>query len=173
MTPLLGQELCHSRPWKTYQDCKDSRRMPVSKGRNYNVYADVGLDCICIHRLENTLETGAGPNFVIESELSTGFETKLSTGPLSNIDKASKNPLLILPIIKFQVHFHVKLTLKIIVCETLAASVIIGTHSCVQHVKAIRLKTGPVELNSGDCNPFIRKAREEMKSQPPLPDGLT
>lgn len=100
-----------------------------------------------MHRLVFILDTGAGPNFIRKSELPTGLETQLSTKPLPNICDANKNPLQMLGVIKLRVHLgHTQVTLKFIVCKTLAPSTIIGAGFCERSVNSIQLTQKLVEL---------------------------
>lgn len=69
-----------------------------------------------------------------------------------------------LGIIKLLVHLdHTQVTLKLIVCETLAASAIIGADCCEQYVKGILPKQKLVELDCGDCIPIERKFCGRMR----------
>lgn len=91
-----------------------------------------------MHLLVTILDTGIEPNFIRKSELPTGFETQVSTGPLPSIWDANKNHLQIFCIIKLRVNLrHTQDNLNFIVCKTLAASAIIRANFCDQHVKAI------------------------------------
>lgn len=71
---LSGKNLSHERPWRRFRHSSDEPRIFVATGRNYKVYADVGLDYSRMQRLMAVLNTGAGPNFTRQSDLRTGLE---------------------------------------------------------------------------------------------------
>lgn len=125
--------MCHSHPEWRYRDSNDGRRIFVSTCRNYKVYANIDPSFTCTRRLVAIPDTGAGPNFVRESELPDRFETQLSTGLLPNICNAYRNPLQMLGIVKPHVLLgNTQETFNFIVCKTLAASAITGAEFCDQ-----------------------------------------
>lgn len=104
-----------------------------------------------MHRLLTILDTEARPSFIRKSELRTGSETQLFTGPLLNIWDANKNPLQMLDIIELRVYLrHRQIPLNFIICKTLAASDIIGVEFCDQHVKAVRPWQKIIEIDNAD-----------------------
>lgn len=98
-----AQKFCHSRPWRRYRGSKDNHHTFGSNGRNYILYGNIGLSYACTSRRVALLDTGVGTNFVRENKLPDGVETQMSTGLLSNICNAYKNPLQMLGIVKLHV----------------------------------------------------------------------
>lgn len=71
---LSGQDICCSHPRQRHRDSKDDLHLFVLTDRSYKVYANIGLNCPCMHLLKTILDTGAESNFFRRSELSTGFQ---------------------------------------------------------------------------------------------------
>lgn len=132
--------------------------MFVSTGCNYKLYANIGLAYTCEHRLMTKRNTGAGPNFKSKNELPIRFEIPIPNRPLPNVCNANKISVRMLGIINLQIHVgHTRDTIQFIVCETLAASAIIGSDFCDKHLKAIWPKLKLEELDSGNCILIVRK----------------
>ena len=142
----------------------------VMARRNYKVYADVGLNRPLLTRRLTVLDTGAGPNFIRKDELPPGFESRLRYGPLLNIGDANNNPLSMLGVISLIVRLGTFLVkLDFIVCERLAAPVILGCDFCDRFVEAIKPRKKLVELEDGTTVPIVRRPLARSSRAVPLP----
>lgn len=80
-----------------------------------------------MQRLVAVLDTGAGPNFITESEFQDELRTLILAGSPPNICDVSKNPLRKLETVGMLVHLgHTRAALRLTVFETMAAAAIFG-----------------------------------------------
>ncbi|CAN8069585.1 unnamed protein product [Agarophyton chilense] len=143
--------------------------MVVSK-RNYKVYADIGSDRNLLSRRLTILDTGAGPNFLRESELAPADLERIRYGPLRDIRDANKNALKTLGTVRLVVRLgRFVVLVDFIVCKTLAAPVVLGCDYCDKFVEAIRRRRKLVELDDGSMVPIVRKPMRRCPEAPPLP----
>ena len=138
--------------------------------RNYKVYANIGHDKNLLVRKLAVLDTGAGPNFVRATELEPGYRSKLRYGPLPRITDANRNPIRAVGVISLilQVGNYV-IKDDFIVCERLAAPLIVGCDLCDKYVEAIYPRRRTVELADGSTIPIVRRPMKRHASAPPLP----
>lgn len=129
------------------------------KRRNYKVYAFYrdthhGLS----QRMLSILDTGAGPNFVRRSFLSTNAVIR-APNPDDNIRDANGNRLDVMGHCEMEVQLGTFVTrATFMVCHNLAAPVILGCDYCDRFVEAIRPRQREVELTNGTTIPIVRKA---------------
>ena len=157
------------RPWRrSHSRIFKGMALTMAK-RNYKVYADIGRSRQLLTRRLRVLDTGAGPNFIRKDELPQGFEEYLRYGPLSNIGDANNKPLSMLGIIDLLVRLGTYLVkVDFIVCDRLAAPVILGCEYCDRFVEAIRPRKKLVELEDGSTIPITRRSLTRPPRAPPL-----
>ena len=138
--------------------------------RNYKIYADLGFTPFLLEKKLTVLDTGAGPNFIRKSDLAPGFEQYVRYGPLPSISDANRNPLRMLGTIELLVRLQNR-TLKcdFIICERLAAAVILGADFCDRFVEAIHPRKKNVELDDGTTIPIVRRPLKRLPASVPLP----
>ena len=138
--------------------------------RNYKVYAHVGHDTNLLVRKLAILDTGAGPNFIRVSELTPGYRSKIRYGPLPHITDANRRSIRTIGIISLviQVGRYVVKD-EFIVCERLAAPVILGCDLCDKYVEAIYPRKRVIELADGTTVPIVRRPTKRLADAPPLP----
>ena len=89
-------------------------------------------------RVLSVLDTGAGPNLTLKSELLSGLETLVSFGPTQDIGDANNTPLRTVGTIKMPVRLgHFVAVAEFLVCEKLAVPLILGADYCDRFVEAI------------------------------------
>ena len=138
--------------------------------RNYKVYAELGFDRYTLTRKLSVLDTGAGPNFIRKSALTPGWEAHLRAGPLPSVNDANNKPLRVIGLIPQVVRLgHYLVESDFVVCETLAAEVIIGADYMDRFVEAILPRKKCVELADGSTVPIVRRPLARPPSAPPLP----
>lgn len=142
----------------------------VMAKRNFKVYADVGPSTSLLSRKLAVLDTGAGPNFIRKSELLPGYETHVRYGPLPHISDANSNPIKMTGYIDQVARLGTRLVkVTFIVCESLAAPVILGCDFCDRFVEAIHPRKREVELDDGTKVPIVRRPMKRPPSAAPLP----
>ena len=142
----------------------------VMASRNYKVYADVGINQNLLARNLSVLDSGAGPNCIRKSELPPGFDAHIRHGPLPNIGDANNNPLYTIGTLALVVRLGRRIVkVEFIVCERLAAPVILGCDFCDRFVEAIRPRKKLVEMDDGTEVPIVRRPLRRTPKSPPLP----
>ena len=133
--------------------------------RNFIVYADIGVT----PRKLSVVDTGAGPNFIRKDELPLGVDV-IRHGPLPNVADANSNPIRMTGLVDFVVRLgiHISKT-EFIVCERLAAPVIVGCDFCDRFVEAIYFRKKTIELDDGSTVPIERRPLKRSPNSPPLP----
>ncbi|CAN8076123.1 unnamed protein product [Agarophyton chilense] len=146
--------------------------MEVSK-RDYKVYADIGSDRNLLSRRLTILDTGAGPNFIRESELGPADLERIRYGPLPDIRDANKNAVKTLGTVRLLVRLgRFVVLVDFIVCKTLAAPVVLGCDYCDKFVEAIRPRRKLVELDDRSMVPIVRKPMRRCSEAPRLPPSM-
>ena len=139
------------------------------KKRNYKVYADIGVDTRLLSRRVAILDTGAGPNFIHRDALPPDVEV-LKQGQLPSIADANNRPLSMSGRVDLFVQLgYTRVRAEFLVCERLAAPMIIGADFCDQHVEAILPRRRTVELTDGTTIPIVRKVPRRHPKAPKLP----
>ena len=132
--------------------------MCLMKKRNYKVYADVGQGRTILTRKLSVLDTGAGPNFIRASELPPGVD-KPRYGPLPNISDADNNPIRMIGLVDLVTRLGNRIVkVEFIVCERLAAPVILGCDFCDRFVEAIFPRKRLIEMDDGTTVPITRRS---------------
>ena len=158
------------RPWKRVTTPGNPTLVMVMARRNYKVYANIGVTVPLMQRMLAILDTGAGPNFIRRSELPKGSEAFMASGPLPNICDANNNPLRTIGMTKLPVRLgRLLVRVEFIVCDTLAAPVILGADYCDKFVEAIRPRQKLVELEDGSSVPITRRPMKRVGSVKSLP----
>ena len=138
--------------------------------RNYKVYAVFGLTTSIIVRQLTILDTGAGSKFVRTDTLPKGWESLLEPGEIPTIADANGRPLrtcgAVTLVVRLATH---TLKCKFIVCERLAAPVILGSDFNHKFVEAIYPRRKMVELYDGTKVPVVRKPENRRADAPPVP----
>ena len=125
--------------------------------RNYKVYTQVGISRNILERLLAVLDPGAGPNFIRDSDLPHGV-TRLRYGPLPNVADANNNPIRMKGLAHLLVRLGSRLVkLEFIVCDRLAAPLILGCDFMDRFVEAIYPRKKTVEMDDGTTVPITRK----------------
>ena len=105
--------------------------------RNYKVYADIGTQRNVLSRVLSVLDTGAGPNFIRRSMLPPGAPVR--QGPLPSVSDVNNNPIAMSGTVRLVVRLGAYVVkLDFIVCERLAAPVILWCDYLDRFVEAIR-----------------------------------
>ena len=139
------------------------------KKRNYNVYADIGVDTRLLSRRVAILDTGAGPNFIHRDALPPDVEV-LKQGQLPSIADANNRPLTMSGRVDLVVQLgYTRVRAEFLVCERLAAPMIIGADFCDQHVEAILPRRRTVELTDGTTIPMVRRVPRRHPKAPKFP----
>ena len=142
----------------------------VMAKRNYKCYAELGLHPYLLTRKLTVLDTGAGPNFIREDELPSGYAEQLKNGPVPSVCDANRNPVRIKGTVDLLVRMGEHLArVKFNVCERLAAGVVLGCDYLDRFVEAIYPRRKTVELVNGQTVPIVRRPLARPPTQPPLP----
>ena len=137
--------------------------------RNYKVYADVGVNRYRLTRKISILDTGAGANFIRKSELDAEWESHIRYVPLPSVCDANNKPLKAMGIITQVVRLgHYIVETDFIVCERLAAEVVLGAAFMDKCVQAILPCKKSVEIIDGSTVPIVRKPWGRPPTAPPL-----
>ena len=138
------------RPWIQYRDSRAPVRVFLMTRRNFKVYADIGDSPTRLLRTLSILDTGAGPNFIRKNALPAGDLIPLSYGPLPDIADANSNPIQVKGIKRLLVRLKTRAYwVEFIVCDSLAAPVILGCDFCHKHVEAILPRQRLVDVVEG------------------------
>ena len=138
--------------------------------RNYKVYADLGLTTSIIVRSFTILDTGAGSNFVRTDTLPKGWESLLEPGEIPTIADGNGRPPRTCGAVTLVVRLATRANkCKFIVCERLAATVILGCDFNDIFVEAIYPRRKMVELDDGAKVPIVTKPATRRDDAPPLP----
>ena len=114
--------------------------------------------------------TGAGSNFVRADALPKGWESLLEPGEVPTIADANGRPLRTSGSVTLAVPLATRtMKCKFIVCERLAAPVILGCDVNDKFVEAIYPRRKVVELYDGTKVPIVRKPAARRADAPPLP----
>ena len=163
-------QLTLKRPWRRYVPPHKRDRVFVMAKRNYKVYADIGSNRYLLCRKLAILDTGAGPNFIRISELDPDWKERIRHGPLPCVNDANDKPLKTVGTIEQIVRLgNLIVKLDFIVCESLAASVILGADFCDRFIEAIYPRKKSVELDDGSTVPIVRRPLSRPPTAPPLP----
>ena len=145
------------RPWIRFRNTRQPDRVFRMAKRKFKVYADLG-ESNSMRRIHSVLDTGAGPNFIRKSTLLPGEQLKVTHEPLPEIADANSNPTRAKETIRLLVRLGTRAYLvEFIVCESLAASLILGCDFCTQIVEAILPRKREVELHDGTTVPIVLK----------------
>ena len=136
--------------------------------RNFKVYAEIGVTPLLARKL-SVVDTGAGPNFIRKDELPLGVDV-IRHGPLPNVADANNNPIRMTGLVDLVVRSgsHISKA-EFIVCERLAAPVIVGCDFCDRFVEAIYPRKKTIELDDGSTVPIVRRPLKRSPKSPPLP----
>ena len=138
--------------------------------RNYKVYTELGFEPSLLARKLTILDSGAGPNFIRKSELPPGFEDRIKFGPLPSVNDANSNPVKMVGLIDLVVRLGNRLVkVEFIVCERLAAAVILGCDFMDRFVEAIYPRRKTIEMDDGTTVPIVRRPLKRPPQSPPLP----
>ena len=163
------------RPWRRStpslaKGVKNPETVPALSPRNYKVYADLGLSPSILVRQLTILDTGAGSNFVRVDTLPPGWEALVIPGEIPTIADANGRPLRTSGQIPLVVRLGDRtMRFIFIVCERLAAPVILGCEFNDKFVEAIYPRRKVVELDDGTKIPIVRKPAARAASATPLP----
>ncbi|CAN8071373.1 unnamed protein product, partial [Agarophyton chilense] len=146
------------RPWIRIRNNRIPDRVLVMAKRNYKVYADLGLHTQFMVRHLTVLDTGAGPNFIVESLLPPPLRSIIRSETVPDVLDANNNPLKTAGVIDLVIRLgRMVVKLTFIVCRSLAAPVILGCHYCDRFFDAIRPRLKQVELEDGSTVPIVRQ----------------
>ena len=150
-------------------DDKTVEKFCTLSRRNYKVYADLGLTTSITVRQLTILDTGAGSNFVRTDTLPKGWESLLEPGEIPTFADANGRPLRAYGTVTLVVRLATRtMKCKFIVCERLAAPVILGCDFNDKFVEAIYPRRKMVELDDGTKVPIVRKPAIRRADAPPL-----
>ena len=117
------------------------------------------------------VDTGAGPNFIRKDELPLGVDV-IRNGPLPNVADANNNPIRMTGLVDVVVRLGSRIAkAEFILCERLAAPVIVGCDFCDLFVEAIYSRKETIELDDGSTLPIVRRPLKRSPKAPPLPDS--
>ena len=115
------------------------------------------------------VDTGAGPNFIRKDELPLGVDV-IRNGPLPNVADANNNPIRMTGLVDVVVRLGSRIAkAEFILCERLAAPVIVGCDFCDLFVEAIYSRKETIELDDGSTLPIVRRPLKRSPKSPPLP----
>ena len=158
------------RPWIQYRDSRAPVLIFLMTKRNFKDYTDIGDSATRLLRTLSVLDTGAGPNFIRKKALPAGDLSLLSYGPLPDIADANSNPIQVKGIMRLLVRLKTRAYwVEFIVCDSLAAPVMLGCDFSDEHVEAILPRQRLVELADGTTIPIVRKPLARIRRAPPLP----
>ena len=142
--------------------------MVIAK-RNYKFYADFGLGLHLLVKKLTVLDTGAGPNFVRKDELPPNYMQKLRPAPLLKICDANRNLIRTCGVIDLMTRIGTRLVrVEFVVCERLAAGVVLGCDFMDRFVEAIYPRRKTIELDDGSSVPITRRPLRRPPNSPPL-----
>ncbi|CAN8069508.1 unnamed protein product, partial [Agarophyton chilense] len=120
-------------------------------------------------RVLTVLDTGAGPNFIVESLLPLPLRSQIRLGVAPDFADANNNPLSTVGTVTLVVRlgsFVVKL--DFIVCRKLATPIILGCDFCDKFIDAIRPRLKRVEMEDGSSVPIVRRPLRRASKKHPL-----
>ncbi|CAN8069907.1 unnamed protein product [Agarophyton chilense] len=117
------------------------------------------------------LDTGAGPNFVVEEVLPPALQSRIRRDHVPEVADANNKPLDTVGFIELVVRVGARVVkLDFVVCRKLAAPVILGCDVCDRFVEAIFSRQRRVEMEYGWYTPIVRRPlRRATKKHVPLP----
>ena len=105
--------------------------------RNFKVYSDPGENK-SMRRILSVLGTGAGPNFIRKCTLLPGEQVTVTHEPLPEIADANSNPIRSKETNRLLFRLGTRaFMVEYVVCESLAASLILGCNFCTRNFEAI------------------------------------
>ena len=142
----------------------------VMAKRNYKCYADYGLVPELLARKLTVLDTGAGPNVIPKDELPPPYMEKMRTGTSLNIRDANRTPIPIAGTIDLVVRIGSRITrVAFLVCERLAAGVVLGCDFMDRFAEAVYPRRKTIELDDGSSVSITRRPLRRPPTAPPLP----
>ena len=137
--------------------------------RNFKVYTDIGVKPALLARRLSVIDTGAGSNFIRKDDLPRGV-TNIRHGPMPNVADANNNPIKMTGLVNLVVRLGTRLVrVEFIVCERLAAPMILGCDFCDRFVEAIYPRQKCIELDNGSTVSIVRRPLRRAPKAPPLP----
>lgn len=114
--------------------------------RNHEVHADSGLDSDRLFRVLTVLDIEAGANFIRRTELSSEEARYIKHGLLPDICGAENRPLPMVGTVRLRAKLGTfVIHVELIVCQSLAAPVILGGDFFDRFIEAIRVCSKLVE----------------------------
>eukprot|EP00171_Calliarthron_tuberculosum_P022177 IDg22177t1 len=104
------------------------------------------------------LDTGAGRNFIRLSAIPRNWYNSIKEGPVPDIRDANKRPIQVVGAISLCVQLGTQLVMdEFLVCERLAAPVILGCTHMDRHVRAIFPMEKRILLQDGSSETIVRR----------------
>ena len=163
------------RPWR-------KNTLPLARGvdhpetvlslsrRNYKVYADLGISTSILVRQLTILDTGQAPISYLSTRSRPGWEALVIPGAIPTIADANGRTLRTSGQIPLVVRLGDRtMRCTFIVCQRLAAPVILGCEFNDKFVEAIYPRRKLVELDDGTKVPIVCKPVARDANDPPLP----
>ena len=148
-------ELC--RPWIRFRNTRQSDRVFLMAKHNFKVYGYFG-ESKSMRRILSVLDTGAGLKFIRKSTRLPGEQLNVTHELLPEIAGANSNPIRARGTIRLLVRLGIRAFLvEFVVCESLAALLILGCDFCTRNVDSILTRKPVVELLDGTTVPIVRK----------------
>ena len=140
--------------------------------RNYKIYASVGADSNRLVRYLIVLDTGAGMNFIRRSEIPDGLHQHVYQGPVPEIRDANNRIINTSGILRLVVRINGSTSVvEFVVCDRLAAPVILGAAFCDKFVEAIYPRRKEVELVDGTVTAIVRRPLKRLPAAEQIPEG--
>ena len=160
------------RPWRPVINPEAPHVVFVMAKRNYKIYGRVGADSNRLVRHLIVLDTGAGLNFIRRSEIPDGLVQYVTQGPLPEIRDANNRLITTLGILRLVVQINGSTNVvEFVVCDRLAAPVILGAAFCDRFVEAIYPRRKEVELVDGTVTAIVRRPLKRLPAAQQIPTG--
>ena len=157
------------RPWIRCSSEHGRHHIFLMRKRNFKFYADIGVTPHLLARKLSAVDTGARPKFIRKDELQLVVEL-IRHGPLHNVADANNNSITMTGLVDLLVRLGSRIAkAEFIVCEQLAAPVIIGCDFCDRFAEAIYPRKKTIELGDGSTVPIVRRPLKRSPKSLPLP----
>lgn len=126
-------------PWIRFRTfCIPDRGLVIAR-RTHEIYADRGMSTQYMGHQLSVLDTGATPNLINFENVPPALWAHMCCGPALDIIDANNNPLQPVGYLPLVVRLGTCMVQQFfVVCNTLAAPVILGCDFCDRFVEAIR-----------------------------------
>ncbi len=151
-----------------------AREVYLMQADNYKVLANIGTTKKVLKRRPMVVDTGAGPNCISKSALSSLGDAVVKESPLYRVFDANGHPLSLVGTVSLLVEVgKCRVTAEFIVCDKLQVPIILGTDFTTRHVEAILCRKGYIQMTDGSQIPILnRKTGPRTETQAPGTENL-